>query len=81
MQAEIEDFIEGFNQPPTAACGSMGFGSLSGHPEMDGPGTGGLRPSGSNNNKGEINEPLLHRRRRLLALAFGPLSRACRAAP
>jgi hypothetical protein len=28
--AEIEDFIEGFNQPPSAVCGSVRFGSLRG---------------------------------------------------
>jgi hypothetical protein len=26
MEAEIEDFLEGFNQPPYRACGSMGSG-------------------------------------------------------
>ena len=37
MNDEIEDFIEGFNQPtPTAACGSTASGSLPGHPEMVG---------------------------------------------
>jgi hypothetical protein len=30
MLAEIEDFLEGFNQPTTSACGSMGSGSLRG---------------------------------------------------
>jgi hypothetical protein len=38
MLAEIEDFIEGFNQPPSAACGSTASGSLPGHPGMGGSG-------------------------------------------
>jgi hypothetical protein len=33
--------------PPTAACGSMGSGSLRGHPEMGGLGTAGRMRSGS----------------------------------
>ena len=44
---EIEDFLEGFNQPTTAACGSMGSGSLPGHPRTDGQGTAGPMRSGS----------------------------------
>jgi hypothetical protein len=48
MNAEIEDFIEGFNQPPTVACGSMGSGSLPGHPSTGGQAITGLRPSGFN---------------------------------
>jgi hypothetical protein len=47
MAAEIEDFLEGFNHPPTAACGSMGSGWQPGHPSMGGPGTVGPRRSGS----------------------------------
>jgi hypothetical protein len=46
MLQEIEDFIEGFNQPPSAACGSMGSGSLRGHPSTDGRGTAGRMRSG-----------------------------------
>jgi hypothetical protein len=45
MLAEIEDFIEGFNQPTRAACGSTECGSLPG-PEMGGLVITGLRPSG-----------------------------------
>jgi hypothetical protein len=41
--AEIEDFLEGFNQPPGAGCGSMGSGSLPGHPGLGGQGIAGLR--------------------------------------
>jgi hypothetical protein len=48
MLAEIEDFIEGFDQPPTAACGSIGFGLLPGPPEMGGLGIRDLMQSGSN---------------------------------
>jgi hypothetical protein len=47
--AEIEDFIEGFNQPTSAVCGSMGSGLLPGHPSTGGPGTVGPRRSGSSN--------------------------------
>jgi hypothetical protein len=48
MLAEIEDFIEGFNQPTRAACGSTASGSLPGHPSMGGPGIAGRMRSGSN---------------------------------
>jgi hypothetical protein len=44
--AEIEDFIEGFNQPTYRGCGSTASGSLPGHPSMDGQGTAGPRRSG-----------------------------------
>jgi hypothetical protein len=48
MLAEIEDFIEGFNQPTysTAGCGSTASGSLPGHPSTDGPGIAGPRRIG-----------------------------------
>jgi hypothetical protein len=37
--AEIEDFIEGFNQPTFRAFGSTASGSLPGHPSTGGQGT------------------------------------------
>jgi len=48
--AEIEDFIEGFNQPTYRGMRVNGqrVATLV-IPAMGGPGTGGLRPSGSNN--------------------------------
>jgi hypothetical protein len=48
MLAEIEDFIEGFNQPTRAVCGSTGSGSLPGHPSTGGQGIAGRMRSGSN---------------------------------
>jgi hypothetical protein len=48
MQAEIEDFLEGFNQPTYRGMRVNGQpGSPPGHPGMDGLGMGGLRLSGS----------------------------------
>ena len=47
MNAEIEGFLEGFNQPTIAACGSMGSGSLPGHPETGGLVIRGRMRSGS----------------------------------
>jgi hypothetical protein len=41
MLAEIEDFIEGFNQPTFRGMRINGVRSLPGHPEMGGPGTAG----------------------------------------
>jgi hypothetical protein len=49
MLAEIEDFIDGFNQAHLpAACGSTASGSLPGHPEMGGLVIRGQMRSGSN---------------------------------
>ena len=48
MLAEIEDFLEGFNQPTYRGMRINGRGSLPGHPSMGGPGTAGPMRSGSN---------------------------------
>jgi hypothetical protein len=47
--AEIEDFIEGFNQPTYRGMrvNGVGSGSLPGHSEMGGPGIAGRMRSGS----------------------------------
>jgi hypothetical protein len=41
MLAEIEDFIEGFNQPTLCGMRIKGSGSLPGHPSMGGLGIRG----------------------------------------
>ena len=46
MLAEIEDFIEGFNQPTYRGMRVNGQGSLRGHPSTGGPWIAGPRPSG-----------------------------------
>jgi hypothetical protein len=47
MEAETEDFLEGFNQPTYRGMRVNGRGSLPGPPSTGGPGTAGLRRSGS----------------------------------
>jgi hypothetical protein len=46
--AEIEDFIEGFNQPTRAVCGLPATGSLPGHPRTGGLAIRGRMRSGYN---------------------------------
>ena len=49
IEAEIEDFLEGFNQATLPRhAGQWGPGWQPGHPEMGGPGTAARMPSGSN---------------------------------
>jgi hypothetical protein len=58
MLAEIENFLEGFNQPTSAVCGSTASGSLPGQPISDGPGIRGLMQSGSSNRRFLHTHPL-----------------------
>jgi len=48
MLAEIEDFLEGFNQPTYRGMRINRVRSLPGHPEMGGQEIAGRRRSGSN---------------------------------